>query len=119
MAGMHAMKQLAEDLKLTDDQKSQIKDVLKSGREGHSWKEMHARMSEGKKTLESFRGGTFDANAAAPPPETLRARAAIGSGRFIGIAEKVLPILTPEQRKIAADKLRARANAGLDVPFGH
>ena len=118
-AGMEAMKQLAEDLKLSDDQKSQIKDTLKAGHEGHSWKEMHDRMSAGKQTLESFRTDKFDANTAAPPPETLRARAAIGSGRFIGIAEKVLPILTPEQRKIAADKLRAMANAGMDVPFGH
>ena len=61
----------------------------------------------------------LDPNAAAPPPETLRARAAIGSSRFIGLAEKVLPILTPDQRKIAAEKLRAMANAGVDVPFGH
>jgi len=119
MGGMHAMKQLADDLKLTDDQKSQIKDAMKGAHEGHSFREMHERMGEGKKALESFRTDKFDANAAAPPPETLRARAAIGSGRFVGLAEKVLPILTPDQRKIAAEKLRAMANAGIDVPFGH
>ena len=119
MAGMHAMKQLADDLKLTDDQRSQIKDVMKAGREGHSFREMHERMSEGKKVLESFRSDKFDANAAAPAPEKLRARAAIGTSRFLGIAEKVLPILTPDQRKIAADKLRQMANAGIDMPFGH
>ncbi len=96
----------------------QINDAMKSAHDGHSWKEMHERMGEGKKALESFRSDKFDATAAAPPPE-LRARAAIGSARFIGIAEKVLPILTPDQRKIAADKLRAMANAGMDVPFGH
>ena len=119
MGGMHAMKQLADDLELTDDQKSQIKEALKGAHEGHSFREMHERMGEGKKALESFRGDKFDPNAAAPPPETLRARAAIGSSRFLGLAEKVLPILTPDQRKIAAEKLRAMANAGVDVPFGH
>ena len=49
-------------------------------------------------------------------PETLRARAA---SRFVGIAEKVLPILTPDQRKLAADKLRGMANSGADVPLSH
>jgi Spy/CpxP family protein refolding chaperone len=117
MAGMHAMKQLADDLKLTDDQRSQIKDALKSGREGHSFREMRDRMGEGKKALESFRTDTFDPNAAGPPPAELRARAAAGTGRVVGIAEKVLPILTPEQRKLAAEKLRTLA--GTDIPFAH
>ena len=120
MAAMHAMKQLADDLKLTDDQRSQIKDVIKAGREGHGgFREMHARMSEGKKVLESFRSDTFDAAAAAPSPEKLRARVAIGTSRAVGVAEKVLPILTPEQRKIAAEKLRQMASAGLEMPFSH
>ncbi|HSO40379.1 MAG TPA: hypothetical protein VLT33_47965 [Labilithrix sp.] len=119
MGGMHAMKQLAEDLKLTDDQKSQIKDALKGAHEGHSFKEAHERMGEGKKALESFRGDTFDPKTAAPSPEALRARAAIGSSRFIGLAEKVVPILTPDQRKVAAEKVRGMAASGADVPFGH
>jgi Spy/CpxP family protein refolding chaperone len=121
MAGMRAMKQLADDLKLTDDQKSQIKDVIKGGKEheGHPFREMRERMGEGKKALEAFRTDTFDASAAAPPPEQVRARAAAGTTRFVGLAEKVLPILTPEQRKLAADKLRTMAAAGADLPFGH
>jgi Spy/CpxP family protein refolding chaperone len=117
--GLHGLKQLAEDLKLTDDQRSQIKDALRSAHEGHSFKEAHERMGAGKKALESFRSDTFDPKAVTPPPETLRAQAAIGSGRFIGLAEKVVPILTPEQRKIAAEKVRAMASSGADVPFGH
>jgi Spy/CpxP family protein refolding chaperone len=119
MGGFMAMKQLAEDLKLTDEQKSQIKDTLKSSHEGHSFREMHKQMGEGKKALEAFRADKVDANAAAPPPDQLRARAAIGSSRIIGIAEKVLPILTPEQRKLAAEKLRTIANSGAEIPFGH
>ncbi len=119
MAGMHAMKQLAEDLKLTDEQKSQIKDALKSAHEGHSFREMRENMSQGKRALESFRSDKFDASAAAPPAEKLRERAATGTGRMIGVAEKVLPILTPEQRKLAAEKLRTMANGGAEMPFGH
>ena len=119
MGGMHAMKQLADDLKLTDDQRSQIKDVLKSGHEGHSFREMKDRMDHGKQVLESFRSDKFDATAVAPPPEKVRERATAGTTRFLGVAEKVLPILTPDQRKIAAEKLRQMANAGVDMPFAH
>lgn len=35
------------------------------------------------------------------------------------MAEKILPILTPEQRKIAADKVRTMANSGRELPFAH
>lgn len=119
MGGMQAMKQLAEDLDLTDDQKSQIKDTLRSGHDGHSFREMRENIGQGKRVLDSFRSDTFDPAAAAPPPDKLRERAAAGTGRMIGIAEKVLPILTPEQRKLAADKLRTMANTGADMPFGH
>jgi Spy/CpxP family protein refolding chaperone len=119
MGGMHGMKQLAEDLKLTDDQKSQIKDALKSSHDGHSFAEMREGMSQGKRVLDSFRSDKFDATAAAPPPEKLRERASAGTTRMLGVAEKVLPILTPEQRKLAAEKLRTMANAGAEMPFGH
>jgi Spy/CpxP family protein refolding chaperone len=118
-AGMHGMMQLAEDLKLTDDQKSQIKDALKAGREGHSFRETFDRMSEGKKVLESFRSDTFDASVATPAPEKLRERAAIGTSRALGVAEKILPILTPDQRKLAAEKLRTMAGSGAELPFAH
>jgi Spy/CpxP family protein refolding chaperone len=117
--GMHGLMQLAADLNLTDDQKSQIKDALKAGHEGHSFREMHERMSEGKKVLESFRSDTFDANVATPAPEKLRERAAIGTSRALGVAEKILPILTPDQRKIAAEKLRTMASSGAELPFAH
>jgi len=66
-----------------------------------------------------LRTDTLDASSAAPNPEAMRARATERSTHMIGIPEKVLPILTPEQRKIAAAKLRIMANSGADVPFGH
>jgi len=37
------------------------------------------------------------------------------SGRIFGIVESVLPILTPEQRRIAAGKIRARAAVGEEI----
>ncbi|MBS2016834.1 MAG: Spy/CpxP family protein refolding chaperone [Deltaproteobacteria bacterium] len=118
--GHHGMKQLAEDLKLTDEQKDKIKDVMKAqwqlhAQNGPSFKEMHERMSAGKKSLESFRTEKFDADGIAPPVDKAKA----GSGHFLDMAEKILPILTPEQRKTAADKIRDMANKGGELPFGH
>lgn len=116
--GHHGMKQLAEDLKLTDDQKDKIKDVFKAqvhAQNGPSFKDMHERMSAGKKSLDSFRTEKFDADGIAPPIDKAKA----GSGHFLDVAEKILPILTPEQRKIAADKIREIANKGGELPFAH
>jgi len=121
MHGMHGMRQLAEDLKLTDEQKEKIRAALTSGHDGKhgpDMREMRARFGEGKQALESFRTEKFDATAAGPSPEKLKEMAAHGTERMVGMAEKILPILTPEQRKIAAEKIRERANGGLDMPFG-
>lgn len=118
LKGPHGMRQLAEDLKLNDDQKDKIKDVFKaqmSAQSGHSFKDMHDRMSQGKKSLDSFRTDKLDVEGIAPPIDKTKA----GSGHFLDVAEKILPILTPEQRKIAADKIRDIANKGGELPFGH
>ncbi len=42
----------------------------------------------------------------------MKAIADASTERAAVMAEKLLPILTAEQRKIAADKLRAMANGG-------
>lgn len=118
MKGPHGMKQLAEDLKLTDDQKDKIKDVFRaqmSAQNGRSFKDMHDRMSQGKKSLDSFRTDKLDVEGIAPPIDKAKA----GSGHFLDVAEKILPVLTPEQRKIAADKIREIAIKGGELPFGH
>jgi len=114
--GMRGMKQLAEDLKLSDEQKDKIKDVMKEAfqkKDRPSMQEMRGRMAEGKKALESFRTDKFDAAALTPPADKAR----LGDGHFIGLAEKIVPILTPEQRKIAADKIRGMAEHGGGLPF--
>jgi len=127
--GMAGMKQLGEELKLTDDQRSQIKDVMKAGMKEHaeggpSWRDKSGSplpaplIGGGKKTLEAFRTDKFDANVDAPNVDT-KAMAEKGTTRMIGFAEKVLPILTPEQRKLAADKIRTMAEKGEMGPLGH
>ena len=61
-----------------------------------------------QKMLEAFKGDSFSMDAVAPP-EDVRAGAHEISGRMLEMVETVLPILTPEQRTLAAAKLRDRA----------
>lgn len=148
IAAMMKLKALADDLKLTDDQRSQIKDALKDlhkehGRDGRDGREArdgegrggggggekhekHGRRGgfggkhgghEGGHGFASFRDDDWDIDKAVPAQD-VKARAAEGTTRFVGVAEKILPILTPEQRKIAADKIRAHAEIG-DLPLLH
>ncbi len=111
--GFGKMKELAADLKLTDDQISQIKTAMhgehhpKGGHGEHDGaQKLHARGGklghDGKKLMEGFRSEKFDASSFGEHHDM-----SAGAGRMIGMVEKVLPILTPEQRKIAAEKIRA------------
>jgi Spy/CpxP family protein refolding chaperone len=127
-AGFMKMKALADELKLTDDQRAKIFEVMKESRAQHAaggeikgehrfrhHKGMHAM--HGKKAIESFREDQFDADALMPAAS--REKIAAGQTHFLGAAEKILPLLTPEQRKIAADKIRSMAEKGdLGLP-GH
>jgi Spy/CpxP family protein refolding chaperone len=127
--GFGHMMKLADDLKLTDAQRDQIKTVLKDAHKDHAggphggewhrgegWK---AHEGGPKHGLEAFRSDKFDANAmAGPHGGDVKERAAEGTTRMLTLAEKILPILTPEQRKIAADKLRAMSANG-ETPFMH
>jgi Spy/CpxP family protein refolding chaperone len=124
--GFGHVKQLADDLELTDEQRTKIREVMMEGRKewGHEGGPHHrgghdakARLHGGKKALEAFRSDKFDP-AAAGPQGDMKERAAEGTTHMIGVAEKILPILTPEQRKIAADKVRAMSASG-EMPFGH
>lgn len=65
----------------------------------------------GRNALDAFREDKLDLDRVAPAQD----RKAIANGgvdQVTKMAEKILPILTPEQRKIAADKLREMANGG-------
>jgi Spy/CpxP family protein refolding chaperone len=115
-ADMHPMKQWAADLNLTDEQRDQIKAALRQGFEanrggGHgSWAEGRGR---GAKILDAFKRDQFSMDQAAPAMD-VGLRASAMTDRFVGIAIRVLPILTPEQRAIAAAKIRDRANADFE-----
>ena len=127
--GMLKMKQLGDELKLTEDQRSQIKDVLhQSFRD--AMREHHERGGEwkahagGKGMLEAFRQDTLDPQKLGGlgeinRNERFREMAGAHADRVVATVEKILPILTPEQRKIAADKLRSAAASGEPGFFLH
>jgi Spy/CpxP family protein refolding chaperone len=117
-AGHHGhgeMKQWAEDLKLTDAQKDQIKSSMRAQfkanaggqehHEGHSPAEMKAHHGDHQKIVEAFKSDRFVMDEVAPKGDA-RAMAAKMSGRMIHMVETVMPVLTPEQRTIAAQKIR-------------
>ncbi len=134
--GFGKLKQLADDLKLTDDQRTQIREAMrearkegrgqKSGNEG--WRHRargeqgpsHAEGKRGghhgKRAIEAFREEKLDLDKLAPAHGT---QARFGADRMTRFAEKVLPILTPEQRKVAADKVRSMAASGDATLIGH
>lgn len=133
IGGFGKLKQLADDLKLTEAQRDQIREALKEAHKeakgGGAWKQ-HARGEHGpshgawkgrhhggKRAFEAFRENKLDLDKVAPPHDT-KAMAQLGVGRMSVVAEKILPILTPEQRKLAADKIRSMA-AGGDAALVH
>ncbi len=123
-AGMWRMKQMAERLQLTDAQKDQIKEKMKAqhaahekggGKGEHGKRGRHGGLRQAKQALESFKNDDFKAQSLG---DALGGGADKGSAhltRMIDVAEAVLPVLTPEQRKIAAEELRGFAARG-DVP---
>jgi Spy/CpxP family protein refolding chaperone len=107
--GHEHLKQMATDLNLTDAQISQIRDVMKDefhkngGRQ--SWAEHRERAA---KVAEAFKSDRFVMDEVAPAPNA-RDKANEMSTKIINVAEKVLPILTAEQRSMAAQKLREKS----------
>jgi Spy/CpxP family protein refolding chaperone len=102
------LRELGKELNLSDDQKDKIHDVVKDAmRDGRKeWKDHHGHHGN---PVDAFREDKFDLDKAAPPQD-LKALGQTGVDHIAKVADKVLPILTPEQRKIAADKIREMAN---------
>jgi hypothetical protein len=104
----------ATDLKLTDAQQEQIRGLLQAqfaahkGEHAAAWKEGRAK---GKQLFEAFKQDRFVMDEAMPAAN-LAERASTMSDKFIGVAQTVLPVLTPEQRTLAAQKLRTHAAQG-------
>jgi Spy/CpxP family protein refolding chaperone len=126
--GLAKLKQLADDMKLTTEQRAQIMSAVHEARkEAHAhggaahhkdWRTARDERKKGHQAFEQFRTKDFDAKTIGPQGE-LKPKATEGTTRAIAVAEKILPILTPEQRKIAADKLREHAKNGEALPFAH
>jgi Spy/CpxP family protein refolding chaperone len=116
----HPLRALAEELKLSDAQRSQIKAMVKrsfdggpgKGHDGGAW--WVEGRHRGAKLLHAFEQDRFVIDEVAPPVDLGR-KAGTASDRFLGIASQVLPILTPEQRSIAAGKIRERAASDGDA----
>jgi hypothetical protein len=112
----HPMKRWAEDLQLSDEQRDRIKAVLAArfqaaqGRGDHPWAEMKGEHERGKQMLEAFKGDRFVLDEVAPAMD-VKAKAAKMSDHILGVAETVLPILTAQQRAVAASKIREKAEA--------
>jgi hypothetical protein len=75
--------------------------------------EHHAAGGEhqGAAWLQAFKGDRFVMDEVSPAGN-LAGRAQAMEDHFLGMVETVVPILTPEQRTIAAQKIPARAAAG-------
>lgn len=107
------LKQLGAELNLTDDQKDRIKDVLKDSFKDarHDLKAHFKDFKGGGKALAAFRDDKLDLDKAMPPID-IKATAHVAAQHIGDTAQKILPILTPEQRKQVADKLRTMAAQG-------
>ncbi len=112
MGGM-GMMGLGKDLNLDEDQKTKIKETLSASFAGKGsdmaakgQEFMAARMQQ-KAALDAFKTESFDASKLLPEHP-----AGMGPERMIDMAEKIVPILRPEQRKLAADKIREHAKKG-------
>ncbi|HEY6458710.1 MAG TPA: Spy/CpxP family protein refolding chaperone, partial [Polyangiaceae bacterium] len=119
----HGLKQWATDLGLSDEQRAQIKDGLKqhfeamqakraADHDGAAWGEAK---EHGHAVMEAFKGDRFVMNEVAPPHDVAQMSQKM-TDHLLGIAEVALPILTPQQRTLAAQKLRDRAEAGEEAP---
>lgn len=107
------MKEWVTDLKLSDDQVDRIKDSIKARWHQHGDggpADFRNPLQRGKDALEAFRDDDFDVGEKVPVLDP----AGAGGDRLIGVVETVLPILTPEQRALAARKIREHASASLD-----
>jgi Spy/CpxP family protein refolding chaperone len=120
MHDAHPLKQWAAELQLSDDQKAQIRDALKerwqAGPEhpAASWGEAR---QQGAKVMAAFKQERFVMDEVAPSKDA-GAKARRMAEHFLRMAEAAVPVLTPQQRALAAQKLRDRAESTDEVAPG-
>ena len=108
------LKLWAEELKLSDDQRAQIKAAIEQrvgatpqgDGGGRPWMDRKAR---GAKWLNAFKQDRFVFDEVAPA-QAIGLEGARASDRFLAMVEAAVPILTPEQRAAAAQLLRVRVD---------
>lgn len=105
MRAMHGAGE-AEPARGADTERAGAAEGDADGHRGHGWGGHHAR---GRAMLEAFKQPKFDPSTLGPQG-TLAERAKGKQEAALAVAEKVLPVLTAEQRKTLAGKIRARAN---------
>jgi Spy/CpxP family protein refolding chaperone len=110
----HPLRQWAKDLGLTDDQRAQLKGVMASRFEAARKQPdgEHREGRRGAKMIAAFKQDRFVMDEVAPARDLAPGMRAKAEER-ITLAEQVLPVLTPPQRTLAAQKLRALAQ-GLE-----
>jgi Spy/CpxP family protein refolding chaperone len=114
MRGMAGMKNRWADLNLSDEQEAKVEAIMQEQFASHPKGDWKAGFERGQKTLEAFKGDVFTPPA---PTVDVRAKTSEMTGRFVDIAARILPILTPEQRATAVQKLQARAaKLGASAP---
>ena len=109
------VRRLGEDLKLDKEQREHLsawfKEQAKAERESHA----QAKDRE-RKLLDAFKGDKFQADQAYPLA-TARLRPQQEADRFVAVAEQLHPVLSGEQRALAATMLRDRASSGAALRF--
>ncbi len=119
MHDKHPMKQWAEDLKLTDDQRAQIKSAVMdrmhaAAAEGGPHGDWAQAKNHGEAVMAAFEQDHFVMDEVSPPRD-VQAQVAKMTGHVLNIVEAALPVLTPEQRVLAAQKIAERADS-FDLP---
>jgi hypothetical protein len=107
--GMKRAARWAADLNLSDQQRDQIRTAMRTKFEGQreamkgQWRAMHEQK---RQMLESFRQDQFtpDPNMAVFGRDKLEN----GVGKMLDLVETAVPFLTPEQRAVAAQKIRTQ-----------
>ena len=113
------MKQWATDLALTDAQKATLKDAMRA-----KFAAMHQAgggapsdfAHHGKEVLAAFTADRFVMDEVAPKVDAQAAVTRMTS-HMLGLVETALPVLTAEQRAIAAQKIRAHTDGAHGFGF--
>jgi Spy/CpxP family protein refolding chaperone len=105
------MREWAAALDLTEDQRGKIREMLEEqGEKNHPLQAVKDGMQRGAKILGAFKTERFVFDEVAPAQD-LRERVTGAVDRFLGLATQVLPVLTPEQRTAASQRLRSKADS--------